>query len=108
MTRRLSDQTLMLLRELAIAPTDWRYGYELGQEVGLKAGTLYPILMRLSDRGLLETTWEPDPPTGRPRRHMYRILPEGLAQVGAQRPAVFPERSSAHYSVRRQSVPGSA
>ena len=101
MTRRLSDQTLVLLRELAIAPNDWRYGYELGHEVGLKAGTLYPILMRLSDRGLLEATWEPDPPTGRPRRHMYRILPEGLAEVGVQRSTVFPDRSPMQNSVRR-------
>ncbi len=68
----------MLLRELAVTPSDWRYGYELGQEVGLKAGTLYPILMRLSDQGLLEASWEQDPPMGRPRRHMYRILPPGL------------------------------
>ena len=26
---------------------------------------MYPILMRLADRGLLETAWETDPPAGR-------------------------------------------
>ncbi|GAA0744484.1 helix-turn-helix transcriptional regulator [Dactylosporangium roseum] len=55
----------------------WRYGYELGQRIGLRAGTLYPILMRLRDRGLLEATWESDPPEGRPARHLYRLTGAG-------------------------------
>jgi DNA-binding PadR family transcriptional regulator len=33
-------------------PRAWQYGYELSQITELKSGTLYPILMRLSDRGL--------------------------------------------------------
>ena len=36
----------------------WRYGYDLGKETGLKSGSLYPILIRLADRGLLETIRE--------------------------------------------------
>ena len=67
-----------MLVALAKDPSAWRYGYELGQQVGLKAGTLYPILMRLCDRGLLEATWESDPPEGRPRRHLYRVLGDGV------------------------------
>ena len=47
-------------------PTAWRYGYQLCQDLGLKAGSVYPILMRLADRGLLETAWEPDAPADRP------------------------------------------
>ena len=27
----------------------WRHGYELSQKTGLKTGTLYPLLIRLSD-----------------------------------------------------------
>jgi len=30
-------------------------------------GGLYPILIRLADRGLLETSWEEGTPAGRPR-----------------------------------------
>jgi PadR family transcriptional regulator len=62
-------------------PTAWRYGYELGQEVGLRAGSLYPILMRLTDRGFLEATWEEpgDDRTGRPPRHLYRLNAAGQA-----------------------------
>ena len=53
----------------------------LGQQVGLKAGSLYPILIRLTDRGLLEACWEaqPDGPAGRPLRHLYRLTGAGRA-----------------------------
>jgi len=71
-------------------PAEWRYGYELGREVGLKAGSLYPILMRLGDRGLLESTWEADPPPGRPPRHLYRLTADGIA---AAREAGAPVRT---------------
>ena len=52
--RAPSPQTLQVLRALAAAPARWRYGYDLGTETGLKAGSLYPILVRLADRGLLD------------------------------------------------------
>jgi DNA-binding PadR family transcriptional regulator len=67
-----------VVRALAADPGRWRYGYELGREVVLKAGSLYPILMRLSERGLLENCWETDPPAGRPPRHLYRLTGAGV------------------------------
>jgi PadR family transcriptional regulator, regulatory protein PadR len=80
--RRPSPQAVAVLTALAADATAWRYGYELGQEVGLKAGSLYPILIRLSDRGLLESTWEQNPPAGRPHRHLYRLSPAGIQLTG--------------------------
>ncbi|MCI0747245.1 MAG: PadR family transcriptional regulator [Verrucomicrobia subdivision 3 bacterium] len=59
----------------------WRYGYDLCQQLDLKPGTLYPILIRLTDRGLLETTWETNAPPGRPPRHMYRLTAHGRKSV---------------------------
>ena len=56
--RRPSAQTTAVVRALAQDPTAWHYGYQLCQRLGLKAGSVYPILMRLADRGLLETSWE--------------------------------------------------
>ena len=85
--RRPSEQTVIVLRAFAAEPSVWRYGYELGQEVGLKAGSLYPILMRLSDRELLEATWERDPPPGRPPRHLYRLTDTGVALAAQLAPA---------------------
>lgn len=66
-----------MLLALAETPSIWRYGYELCQGLGLKAGSIYPILMRLADRELLETTWETAAPAGRPPRHLYRLTGSG-------------------------------
>src|SRR5262245_31684510 len=77
--RRLSDQAVAVVLALAESPAAWRYGYDLCQQVGLKAGSMYPILIRLADRGLLETRWEGDAPPGRPPRHLYRLTGPGRA-----------------------------
>lgn len=74
---RFSSQTFGLLEVLLQNPRAWRYGYDLSRVMGLKSGTLYPILMRLKDRGWLETRWE-TVEVGKPPRHMYRLTPEGL------------------------------
>jgi PadR family transcriptional regulator len=94
-SRRPSAQTLAVLSALATAPDTWHYGYELTAEVGLASGSLYPILMRLSDRGLLESTWEERPPRGRPPRHLYRLTAAGVAAASehADRPHASAERA---------------
>ena len=56
---------------------EWRYGYDLSRSTGLKSGTLYPILMRLAEHGLLETSWE-TVEAGRPPRHLYKLTGDGL------------------------------
>ena len=90
--RPLSTQAVNVLRALAVDPSQWRYGYDLGTEVHLKSGSLYPILVRLADRGLLEATWEPGP-QGRPPRHLYRLSAAGqeyLSSLPAARAAPHP------------------
>ena len=76
--RKASRQTLTLLATLLEQPRQWRHGYDLAQDTGLKSGTLYPILMRLADRALLESRWQETPERGRPPRHMYRLTGSGL------------------------------
>jgi DNA-binding PadR family transcriptional regulator len=76
-----SEQTIAVLLALAEDPMAWRHGYELCQQTELKAGTLYPILIRLADRGWLETEWEKEIPSGRPPRHLYRLTETGLEQA---------------------------
>jgi len=91
---------MKVLRALAADAAQWRYGYELGAETGLKAGSLYPILVRLADRGFLEAKWEESPPHGRPARHLYRLTEGGLELAAAdpvsatRRPAPFPGRGA--------------
>ena len=77
-----SAQAIKVLRALAADPAQWRYGYDLATEVHLKSGSLYPILVRLADRGLLETSWEPGL-ASRPPRHLYRLTLAGREFVAA-------------------------
>ena len=78
-----SAQTLAVLAELCATPSRWRHGYGIARDTGLKSGTLYPVLIRLADRGLVESCWEDEQPAGRPRRHLYRLTPAGLAAATA-------------------------
>jgi PadR family transcriptional regulator len=76
-----SAQTLSVLAALCDQPSEWQHGYALAKQTGLKSGTLYPILIRLSDRGLVEARWQDEPQPGRPRRHLYRLTAAGLASA---------------------------
>jgi PadR family transcriptional regulator PadR len=78
-TPHASPQTLRLFEALLKEPTTWRYGYDLSRETGLVSGTLYPILMRLTEQSLLEAAWEPSDQPGRPPRHTYRLTGDGVA-----------------------------
>jgi DNA-binding PadR family transcriptional regulator len=72
-----------VLATLSSRPADWQHGYALAKQTDLKSGTLYPILIRLADRGLVEARWQEEPEPGRPRRHLYRLTAEGLAAATA-------------------------
>jgi PadR family transcriptional regulator, regulatory protein PadR len=98
-----SPQTLSVLVALCEQPSAWQHGYALARQTGLKSGTLYPILIRLADRGLVEACWQEEPAPGRPRRHLYRLTADGLASATAAlaetepaaakvRPGVSPRR----------------
>ncbi len=76
-----SAQTLSVLAVLCDQPSEWQHGYALAKQTGLKSGTLYPILMRLADRDLVEARWQDEPQPGRPRRHLYRLTAAGLASA---------------------------
>ncbi|MGI9008816.1 MAG: PadR family transcriptional regulator [Streptosporangiaceae bacterium] len=78
-----SEQTLSVLAALCAEPAGWRHGYGIAKDTGLKSGSLYPILIRLADRGLVEARWEDEQPAGRPRRHLYRLTSGGAAAASA-------------------------
>ena len=70
---------LLLLEALAAQPQQWRHGYDLMKETGLSSGTLYPLLIRITDQGLIEAEWREPAQPGRPARHAYRLTQAGLA-----------------------------
>lgn len=78
MVRRLSPQAHAVLDALA-SEGAWLHGYDLSRRTRVRPGTLYPLLERLAGRGLLEARWEENT-LGRPRRHAYRLTPEGNRQ----------------------------
>ncbi len=75
---------MILLKLLAERPM---YGYELvsnlekrgGEQFQLKEGTLYPVLYRLENAGLIEPKWE-TLERGVPRKY-YRLTRAGGAQL---------------------------
>ena len=94
--RRPSQQMLILLAALSARTQRWRHGYDLMKETGLSSGTLYPLLMRMAEKGLIEAEWrEPDRP-GRPPRHAYRLTAAGvaLAQEAESPGAAIPARAA--------------
>src|SRR2546426_1099852 len=69
-----SPQTLLVLAALLETPDAWHYGYDLSRRLGLRSGTLYPILVRLAERGCLETRWgELDLVEGSPARLVWAL-----------------------------------
>ena len=83
MAIRRSPQLLSVLAEFLQSEGEWRYGYDISRNTGLKSGTLYPILMRLAEHGMLETSWEAQV-EGRPPRHLYKITGDGLRYAREQ------------------------
>jgi DNA-binding PadR family transcriptional regulator len=79
----LSPQSIAVIAALAASPSAWQHGYELAKQTALQSGTLYPILIRLAERGLVEARWEEEQPRGRPRRHLYRLTAAGRATAAA-------------------------
>ena len=86
--RKPSKQMLLLLDALASNGRDWRHGYDLMKETGLHSGTLYPLLIRMTDQGLVQAEWRAPEQPGRPSRHAYRLTTAGsaLAQESATQP----------------------
>ncbi|MGN6619623.1 MAG: PadR family transcriptional regulator [Sphingomonas sp.] len=78
-TRRPSQQMRLLLKALSARSQDWRHGYDLMKETGLQSGTLYPLLMRMTEQALVEAQWCGPTRPGRPARHAYRLTAAGLA-----------------------------
>ena len=78
---------LLLLEALSARTQQWRHGYDLMKETGLLSGTLYPLLIRMTDQGLVEAEWrEPEHP-GRPARHAYRLTNAGVEAARMAAPA---------------------
>src|ERR1022692_2958602 len=85
---RKGSAELLVLTLLEARP---RHGYDLGRlieersegQIRFRIGSLYPILFRLEDRGLIAGRWMEKP--GERRRRCYRLTPAGRKFLKAQR-----------------------
>ena len=81
---------LLVLTLLEARP---RHGYDIGRlieeqsqgQIRFRIGSLYPILFRLEDRGLIAGRWMEK--SGERRRRIYRLTPAGRKFLSAQRTA---------------------
>lgn len=81
---------LLVLTLLEARP---RHGYELGKlieqrskgQISFRIGSLYPVLSRLEDRGLIAGRWEEK--DGERRRRFYRLTATGRKALQAQQSA---------------------
>ncbi len=69
---------IMLLDALLDRAPHWCHGYELMKGTGLLSGTLYPLLMRMTEQQLVQAEWREPAQPGRPARHVYRLTETGL------------------------------
>jgi PadR family transcriptional regulator, regulatory protein PadR len=68
-----------------------RHGYEIGKlieersqgRIRFRIASLYPILCRLEDRGLITGRWVEKP--GERRRRFYRLTTEGRRSLSSER-----------------------
>jgi transcriptional regulator len=76
---------------LALLEDRPRHGYELGKliergsrgRLTFRIGSLYPVLCRLEDRGLITGRWIER--AGERRRRYYRLTPEGRKALARER-----------------------
>lgn len=80
---RITGPVLKVIGELRRDAAAERYGLDLMRSTGLQSGTMYRILDRLEEGGLVTSQWEDVDPTeeGRPRRRMYRLTGPGVHEV---------------------------
>ncbi|MEU5525176.1 helix-turn-helix transcriptional regulator [Streptomyces sp. NPDC047860] len=76
--------SLSLLRVLAALlekPDDLAYGYDLMKATGLRSGSLYPILARLTAEGWVTRETEESRPSEGPARRYYRLTAHGAVEA---------------------------
>jgi PadR family transcriptional regulator len=108
----MTDTLERVLRAFLEDPTAARYGYELMKAAKIQSGTLYPLLARLAEEGVVVSEWEPhqEQAGGRPPRKWYKLTGAGvnmarqeLAELAEARHAAAPDSTS-----RLRPAPGNA
>lgn len=78
---RLTQQSLRILKVFVEDAVREFAGADIIKTTGLLSGTVYPILLRFEQLGLLEARWEDVKMSSlrRPRRRIYRLTAQGAS-----------------------------
>lgn len=85
MAGALTYQTALVLAALAAGR---HHGFDIMDATDLPSGTVYPILRRLDDEGLVRSRWERDTVARReqrPQRRYYELTSAGEAKLAEAR-----------------------
>jgi PadR family transcriptional regulator, regulatory protein PadR len=98
---KLTGPLERVLTVMIADPSAPHYGYDLMKAAKLPSGTLYPMLARLQQDGLVDAEWEAQrqDTAGRPPRKYYRLTAEGLRVARlelAQAASSAPPRRAGH------------
>lgn len=90
---RISGKSLEILLFLSNSPQENFAGYSLSKTLGISSGTLYPLLVKLKEAGLLDSQWEDGDPQelGRPRRRYYKINGQGIVALNEKMRSIDPQ-----------------
>jgi DNA-binding PadR family transcriptional regulator len=81
----MTYQTALVLEALA---AERNHGWDIMDATDLPSGTVYPILRRLEEEGLVRARWERESEARReqrPARRYYELTPPGLTRLGEAR-----------------------
>lgn len=87
---KIAGRTMELLLFLCNTPNNEFSGSSMSKELRIASGTLYPLLVKLEDAGLVVSHWENGDPQelGRPRRRYYKITGEGSKAIHERMSAI--------------------
>lgn len=73
---RLTHTSALILKVIS---GGCNYGFDIMEKTGLPSGTVYPVLRRLEQSGLIQSKWEPGEAQElqRPQRRYYRLTRTG-------------------------------
>ena len=91
---RITQSLLDVLVALLDAEGNELHGWAITKTTKLSSPTVYKILERLTDGGMVTARWEDQhPDINKPRRRFYRLTPNGVAWAGALLRERRPERA---------------
>ena len=102
---KLTGPLERVLRAFLADPSAPRYGYDLMKVSGLPSGTLYPMLGRLQEQGLVSSAWAPVGADGRPPRRYYQLTDDGIETARAELARADSARRAARGTTRGSTRP---